>query len=219
MRYWSGGVVAIALVTAVTACGGNPAPSQGPQPPAGYQQSDDRLVAKEASVEVSVEELQPASDRVDSLVVATNGLVEASRAVGDNRIDFALRVPAPALDTVLVGLRTLGDIRRELVSTSDVTVEVSDLEARLSNLTAVRDRLLSYLEEADGIDEVISVERELNRVQTEIDIVRGRLTLLRSQVTMSTVELSLTRKRRLGPLSAVATGAVWAIKKLFILDE
>lgn len=219
MRFRIGGLVAVVVVAGAAACGGNPAPAQGPQPVGALQQAPDRLVAREATVDVSVEELQPASARVDSLVAATDGIVESSRAVDEHRMDLQLRIPAPALDTVLAGLRSVGKIERELIATSDVTVEVSDLEARLTNLIAVRDRLISYLDEAEGIEEVISVERELTRVQTEIDTIRGRLALLRNQVAMSTIDLTLSRKRRLGPLGAVATGAVWAIKKLFILDE
>ena len=212
-------VAAVCLLLGVVACGGNPAPPGGLTPPVQEAPPSDRLVAKEADVEVSVDELAPASARVDSIVGATGGLVESSRVTGDNQIELELRVPAPALDTMLAGLRTLGSVDRELVSTSDVTVEVVDLEARLRNLEAVRDRLLTYLDEAQNVDEVISVERELTRVQSQIDSINGRLQLLRSQAAMSVVDLRLKRKRTLGPLSAVGSGAWWVVKKLFILDE
>ena len=207
------------LLVVVVGCGGDPPSRAGMIPPAPRQVAPVRLVARTASMDVSVDELEPASSRVDSLVAATDGLIESSRAVGDSRIDLKLSIPAPALDTVLVELRTLGKVERELVGSSDVTVEVIDLEARLTNLIAVRDRLLTYLDDAQNVEEVISVERELTRVQTEIDSITARLELLRSQVAMSEVDLSLSREKRLGPLGAIASGAAWAIKKLFILDE
>jgi hypothetical protein len=69
----------------------------------------------------------------------------------------------PGLDPFLAALRRLGDVAQEGVSSADVTDEVVDLEARLTNMLAVRDRLRGYLDRAESLQDVVAVERELTR--------------------------------------------------------
>jgi len=57
---------------------------------------------------------------------------------------------------------------------------VIDLDARLANLVAVRDRLQEHLARSTNVSEVIEVERELARLQGDIDSLSGRSTFLRS---------------------------------------
>ncbi len=109
-------------------------------------------------------------------------------------LEMTLRVPEPRLDETMDRLADLGKVVGRSLRSRDVTEEVIDLEARLRNLQALRDRLRSYLGQALNLEEILKVERELARVQTEIESIEGRLKLLKSQVAMSELEVRVRKK-------------------------
>jgi hypothetical protein len=177
----------------------------------------DRQLVRAAWLRVVVPELAGAAEQVEAILARHGGLVQHSTAESDLRLHLVLRVPAPALDRVLAELRGLGEVEREQVSSADVTDEVIDLDARLANLLAVRDRLRGYLERAQELTDVIAVERELTRVQSEIDSLTARRDRVRGDVAMSQVNLRLRRRRVLGPLGLIVHGVAWTVEKLFVI--
>ena len=65
------------------------------------------------------------------------------------------------------------------VSREDKTLQVVDLEARMKNMNAMSDRLRILLDTHDGkLADLLSLERELNRVQSEIDSMSARRRVL-----------------------------------------
>lgn len=221
--------VTVALGGLVSAC----ASSTGSYTPdsaqvAGQEAADDRQVVKRAWLDLEVADPSQAAAQIEAVVKKYGGLVEASTTStdgalrlelrGDDAVRLALRVPASSLDEALAEMRRLGEVQRENISTTDVTDEVSDLDAQLTNLIAVRDRLRGYLDRAEDLEDVIAIERELTRVQAEIDSITSRLERLRSQVAASQVTVTLNRKIVLGPLGLLVSGVAWLVGKLFVIN-
>ena len=217
------------LSIALGACGGalsSPAPTAPPGAmPYGEPASEgavalaqvaDRAVIFRATMDVTVVDPVAAAARVESLVSAVSGYIDRSTGGSDRKVEMSLRVPAPALDEVMDGIRPLGEVEREALNSTDVTGQMIDLEARIESLAAVRDRLRTYIDRATTVAEIISIERELARVQTEIERLTGELERMRSQVAMSEVGLTLDRRHTPGPLSAAGKGVAWFIEKLFV---
>ena len=155
--------------------------------------------------------------RAQEITLSFSGLVQTAN-VSDDEAKLVLRVPEPRLDEALDQLSTLGKVDSRRLSANDVTEEVIDLEARVASLVAVRDRLRALLERSAGMSEIMSVERELARVQTEIDAIEGRLRHLTSRAVMAEVSLSAQRERRLGILGVVAVGVGKALGWLFVRE-
>ena len=82
---------------------------------------------------------------------------------------------------------------------------------------AIRDRLRALLERAGSIPDVITVERELARVQGELDVLERRLEYLRGSTSMAELSVDAAPKRILGPLGLLAVGTGWVLQKLFII--
>lgn len=169
-------------------------------------------------MKLTVEHPDTTSEHIQGIVGGVDGSVEALRVTSGNQTFLELRVPAPRLDRVLADLRNLGHVDHESMIVADVTDEIGDLDARLQNLVAVRGRLRGYLERAESIEDIVSVERELTRVQIEIDRITAELDRLRDDVAMSHISLELSRKRTLGPLGAVGVGLAWVFKKLVFIN-
>jgi len=111
----------------------------------------------------------------------------------------------------------LGVNRRRRTTRRDVTYQYTDLEARLRSNIALRDRLQQLVARAATLDEVLTLERQIARIQTDIDGLQAHLDQLKSQATLASLSVSLDRKRVLGPLAVVGNGLAWAVGKLFFI--
>lgn len=175
----------------------------------------ERLLVRRAAVELEAGDPAAAAEEVEELVRRSDGYIAESTS--GNRVELRLRVPAERLDAFLDQLEGVGEVKEKTVSSTDVTEESIDLEARLENLVAVRDRIRRHLDRASNVEEIIAVERELGRVQSEIDSLSGRLEFLRSSAAMADVYLRIRRERILGPLGLLVSGVGWVIRKLFVI--
>jgi len=76
-----------------------------------------------------------------------------------------MRSLSRAGQAVLSGARTaqaLGQIISKNIDAQDVTDEYTDLQLRLKNAEALRDRFAAILEKAANVKDTLEVERELN---------------------------------------------------------
>jgi chromosome segregation ATPase len=116
----------------------------------------------------------------------------------------------------MAAVAALGEEERRSVSAADVTEQYVDLETRLRNNLALRNRLQQLLSRASDVEDVLAIEKELNRIQSEIETMQARLDRLKSAVELSALSVNLQRKHILGPLGYVGYGLWWAFSKLFV---
>lgn len=174
-----------------------------------------RLLVRRAAIDVLVDDVARAAARAQSILVSSNGYVEREQRA-ERSVAFTLRVPEASLNAVLDSLATLGRVASRTVSAEDVTEQAIDLDARLKALLVTRDRLRQLHEKASSVSDVITVERELARVQGEVDSLEGRLKHLRSSAALAEVQVSIRQKVVLGPLGIVAQALGTVITKLFV---
>jgi len=89
-----------------------------------------------------------------------------------------------------------GRIQTENTSVEDLTRAILDTDARLKAQKTLRSRLENLLETRDAkLPDLLSLERELARVQSDIESATANLKALRARVSMSVVNLSYTSER------------------------
>jgi hypothetical protein len=128
------------------------------------------------------------------------------------------RVPSDKLESVMNDIAALGKEKERSISAVDVTDDKIDLEAKIKNLTAFRDRLRALVGQGKTVKEIMELEEQLNRVQTELDSVQGRLVKLKLEVALSSLTVGYGPKKILGPLGYVAYGLYWTFEKLFVIQ-
>lgn len=175
-----------------------------------------RSLIRRGRVDLVVGHIGEAAERIDSLVRSLGGEPEAMHLT-DRQLTMVLRVPGDRLDAAVLALGAIGRVESSSVSTVDVTDRMADMDARLTNLRAVRDRLRQYLDRAGTIPDVLSVERELVRVQSEIDSLEARLAIISGQVAMSELSVRAREEVRLGPLGLLLAGVGNLLQRLFVL--
>lgn len=145
---------------------------------------------------LEVGRVEEAIGRIEELVDARGGmLTDSNRSRGDESWESAhltLRVPSNELDGLLGELREVGEVRHEGISTEDVTKAYFDLETRLSVKRQTEERLRALLATPGAkLEDLVAVERELDRVVTEIEQMLGEKRYYDERIAVSTVHVSL----------------------------
>jgi hypothetical protein len=168
-----------------------------------------RAVIRNASIELIVDDGATAIEQVAERARASGGYVSAtflSRAEdGTVSGSLTLRVPTEQLDALVDALDALArSVPFRSVDESDVTLQLSDLDARIANLRAFERELLELLTEVrerDGtVEGLVAVADRIREVRTEIDIIEGRRRQLADQVALSTVYVSVQQARSTTPV-------------------
>ena len=153
-----------------------------------------RQVISQASVSVEVDEVPAAVAQVRAIAESLGGFVgQLSSSGGPERQQstMTIRVPQAEFFTALEHIKSLGKVRGENVGSEDVTERFIDLEARLRSALREEESLLSLLERANQVSEILAIERELARIRSDIERDQGQLNFLERRVDLSTITVSL----------------------------
>jgi hypothetical protein len=89
-----------------------------------------------------------------------------------------------------------GRIVRQSTQAEDKTLQVVDIEARIANLTQLRDRLRKLMSDPKaGIKEAVEIERQLAQTQGELDSMQAQRRVLAQQTERELFEIQYQAKR------------------------
>jgi hypothetical protein len=164
----------------------------------------ERLIIRDANLDIVVRDTEDAVDRIDALAEELGGFVIESNLneyQEGMRAYLRLRVPAESLDTALERIRDLAvEVRRESVSGQDVTEEYVDLQSRMRHLEATEERLLTFMAEAEDTEAALEVYDRLQSIQADIEQVKGRMQYLEQSAAMATIVLNITPSELAQPI-------------------
>src|SRR5439155_19648188 len=104
---------------------------------------------------------------------------------GRTNTSVVIKVPSGRFREAMTKIEPLGNVTHRSVAAQDVTAEFHDAEVRVQNLKATQKRLQEFLARAGNIQEMLVVERELERVAQEIDVLEGRMRSLKERSSYS----------------------------------
>ncbi|MBD2163650.1 DUF4349 domain-containing protein [Calothrix membranacea FACHB-236] len=102
-----------------------------------------------------------------------------------------LRVPQSQLDSTLNELAKLGTVENRNITAEDVSNQLVDIQARLSNLRKTEANLQKIMDRSGSVRDVLSVAQELSNVRQSIEQIDAQLKNLQNQVAYSTITLNL----------------------------
>ncbi len=158
-----------------------------------------RMIIKNAEMQTTVEDTDVALDLVTQVVGDTGGYIISSRVwfqdwLGESYkyASVTLGVPVDRFELAMRRLRGLAlSVDDERAAGQDVTDEYVDLDSRLGNLEATRDRIREFLDQATTVEESLRVNEELAKVEAEIETVKGRMNYLGDRSAFSTITIQL----------------------------
>jgi hypothetical protein len=161
---------------------------------------DEQMVVKQGSVSIDVETgtLEQRKDELSALAdqySAEVSYVWFNEYETEKRYGMTLKIAPSKFDSFMDSLSALGEVRSIDTSLEDVTEQYTDLQTRISNLEEELDRLNALYSEADNVEDVLMIEREVTRVQTDLEIYQGRALDLERRSAKSTVTVYLIEKK------------------------
>ena len=168
-----------------------------------------RAIIKTAHIRLEVESFDTARGNITTATRRLGGYVgassESTRGENGNRTagQVVLRVPSRNFSTLYDQVQATGTVLSANTNTSDVTEQLVDLEARLENLRAQRQRLRDLYENASDTEAVLAVQERLSNTQSEIERLEARLQSLENRIALSTITVELTEPAD----DPIATGA------------
>ena len=178
-----------------------PVPAPAPKPANGGDQTidADRMIIRTANMQLVVDDVRDTIDKITQLAQDREGYVvnssswkEGERVVGQ----ITIRVPSADFNYAMSVLRSMAvEVNSETTSAQDVTEEYVDLEAQLRTMEATEAQLLKLMEKAVKVEDILSVQRELSRVQQDIERVKGRMQYLERTSAMSLIQVLLEQSK------------------------
>jgi hypothetical protein len=157
-----------------------------------------RALIRTGRVALTVENVTATQRELSRLVRRSGGFISDSRVRRDEREDrtfvtgrLVLRVPAGNFSAVFARIERLGDVRASNTSTEDVSEQLVDVEARLENLRAQRERLRRFYAQANDTEGLLAIQERLSTVQSRIERLEARRQSLRRQVALATIVVDL----------------------------
>jgi hypothetical protein len=128
------------------------------------------------------------------------------------------RIPTENMETFLGEARTLGKIENETKTGTDITDQYRDNVIRLDSLKSVRNRYLALLEKANSVNDILTVEKELERINTQIELLEGKIKYAEQSVAYSSITVGFREKVKPGPIGWIFYGLYRGIVWLFVWD-
>ena len=181
------------LPTGTPAPGAFEVPLGGPgskAQPAPLPQS--RIIVHTARISMVVDDVAQTVSQIGDVAADLGGWVVNSDWTSRHSGAIAIRVPAQSLSVALELLEDLAiEVQSQELTSEDVTDEFVDSQSRLASLRATEQRLLSFLEQADTVEDALLVQEELSKLQLGIEELQGRLNYLQETAAYSLIEASL----------------------------
>lgn len=158
------------------------------------------LIIKSADMRLLVEDSDQAIDRVTQIVGDTGGYIISSRVWNQAHYDgknykyatVTLGVPVESFERALNRLRGISiEVLDETASGEDVTDQYVDLQSQLINLEATRERIKSFLDDAQNVDEALRINQQLSEIERQIEEIKGRINYLQDRSSYSTITVNI----------------------------
>ena len=163
---------------------------------AGSATRADRSVVTSGYITVRVDKPMDAAAEAVRITEAVRGRVDARTeyAPRDGRqgsSTLILRIPEKELTATLDKLKAIGDVQEVSLSSSDITIVVQDLDARITAMRASVDRLLGLLSTATDTAALITLETAISDRQAQLESMESEKRYYADQVSMATITLNL----------------------------
>ena len=163
------------------------------------QSNIDKKIQKNANLSIEVKDIEKSLDKAKQIISTFNGEIISTSSggmdFGQPYANIRLRVPSEKLNDAVDELKKISSkILSENTYTNDVTEEFIDVEAKLNIMKSTEKRFKDLLNEANNVEEVLQVEKELMRIRGEIDSLEGRLGYLSQTTDTSEINLSINEE-------------------------
>ena len=172
-----------------------------------------RKLIKNVNMEVETEEFDVLMVTITEKTESFGGYVESSYTYnGSNyygnssrNASLTLRIPAEKLPAFLSAVAECSNVISKNESVTDVTLQYVDMKSHKEALETEQARLIELLEQAESVEDIITIESRLSEVRYQIESMESQLRTMDNQVSYSTVYLNVNEVKKLTPVKEQTT--------------
>ncbi|WP_227373687.1 DUF4349 domain-containing protein [Haladaptatus halobius] len=161
-----------------------------------------RALIRTGNVTLNVENFDRSSRNLTETARAQGGFVSDSNRRVHRRGNetwtagrVVFRIPKGNFSAFFERAKQEGEVEESSTGTQDVTDQLVDLDARLTNLRSQREKLRELYQNANDTEAVLAVQKRLSEVQSEIERLEARQQSLQKRVAYSTVTVTMQEPR------------------------
>lgn len=187
----------------------NTSAESSPQLPKG------RKLIRTVNMQVETDQFDKMISGINAKLSELGGYVEQSDISGTSMnyrgepvpryANITARIPNNKLDSFVGTVSENGNVTNKSESTQDVTLQYSDVESRKKSLEIEQERIWQFLEKAESIDTVITLEQRLSELRYQLESMESQLRLYDNQVDYSSVHLNISEVTTYTPISPEST--------------
>lgn len=164
------------------------------------EQTKKKLIVTE-NINVETTEFDTFLDTVNQKVEDLGGYIESSEVsgtieYGNQYADLRIRIPEKKLDEFITSVDENGTVVYDSKTTEDVTLQYVDTESHLNAIKVEEETLLSMLEKAESLTDILEIQGRLTELRYQIENYESQLRVYDNQVDYSTVNLTISEVSR-----------------------
>lgn len=151
-------------------------------------------IIKNGILRFSTSDFDACRNRVADTVKKYGGYIANESQTNNSmewRNELEIKVPSATFDKCMEALAGGATrVEEKSMTSTDVTAEYVDLDARMKARMAVEQRYLQILQQAKKVEEILAVEAQLKSIREEIESAKGRLQYMDHHVAYSGIHLT-----------------------------
>jgi len=157
----------------------------------GENVSSTRKLITTVSVDAEATDYKECVSVIKAKVDQCNGYIE-SESAGENYGNLTIRIPSNKLDEFMTSIYDHSNVTYYTSNVEDVTLNYVDTEARISALRTEQQRLEEFMEKAESIEDIITIEDRLSQVRYELQSYESQKRTYDNKIDYSTVNLNIS---------------------------
>ena len=174
------------------------APMLGARSASAKSAAEEKKIIRNAWLSLRTERFDETVQALCEQIEQAGGVVESRDISGtkdtSRSASLTLRVPSGMLDDVLAGAEAWGEVTHEQTSAVDMTDTYTDNASRLESARAKKNRLDALYEQAESMEDIITLTNALFDVQAEIESLEGQNSRIDDEVSLATLYVSVSEK-------------------------
>ena len=159
----------------------------------------DRKLITTVTMEAETENLDAMLSHVNAKITALNGYMESQQINNGSAYskyryrsaDMTIRIPAENLSQFVDMVSENCNIISNYRTSEDVTLQYVSMESRIEALEIEQERLLALLEQADNMEDLLTIESRLTDVRYDLEQIHSQMLVMQNRINYSTVHLYL----------------------------
>ncbi|WP_051205932.1 DUF4349 domain-containing protein [Butyrivibrio sp. FC2001] len=137
----------------------------------------------------TVDFLQKRTEELDGYVESFS--TDKSSYSEERTANLTLRIPEEKLSGFVTEVADVSNITSQEMNVTDVTLTYADLESHRNALRAEEEQLLTLMEKAETIEDIMTIQDKLTDVRYQLESMESQLRTYDNQITYSTLRVTV----------------------------